>query len=108
MQMQHNTRKKRKIQNLACHTDMLALLIIMHAVIALLTKVCVHTIAEHREAIPVNTATQKKQQMAVQEVKKKKKLVVVVVSDPRLRSTHSSKEHAQRKTSVSGCCMEEQ
>lgn len=85
---------------------MLALLIIMHAVIALLTKVCVHTIAEHREAIPVNTATQKKQQMAVHEVKKE--LVVVVVSDPRLRSTHSSKEHAQRKTSVSGCCMEEQ
>lgn len=72
MQMQHNTRKKQKIQNLACHTDMLALLIIMHAVIALLTKVCVHTIAEHREAIPVNTATQKKQQMAVHEVKKKK------------------------------------
>lgn len=101
MQMQHNTQKNSK---LACHTDMLGQLINMHAVIAFPTNLCSHSIAGHIEAILINVAMQKKQQMAVHEVKL---MVVVVRGHPQLRSTKSSKEHTKTKQALVAAVTEE-
>lgn len=65
MQMQHNTQKNKNSER--CLSRRHASATKKHAVIALPTTLRSHSIAGCKEAIPVNTATQKKRPMAVHE-----------------------------------------